>query len=201
LDTLPDDHRHLHPAFRSWLTQRMYAMRFQKLDEWLDRFEVLANFLSHTDQRCLDFQAIAEASDYTEHLLRDTARKVGERLKLIERRTDHEGTWWSLKVDPFSAPPESVDENAEQPETQMERLYREVNDKANAEIRKVILALDSLRGKVEPAVGALVMDASVDLLRISILLTQISMTGVKGDRKDYIEGLRDRLQEILKGRA
>lgn len=177
----------------------MFALRFKKIDEWVDRFSVLANFLSHTDQRCLDVQAISEHSGIADHLLRDTVRKIGEPLKLIERKTDHEGTWYSLRVDPFSAPPNEGEEDRDQPESQMERLYRECNDEANAGVRAAILKLDRLRGKVEPAVGALVMDVVVDLSRLSILLTQISAAGVKGDRKDYIEGLRERVQEILKG--
>lgn len=199
MDPGTDNRRHLHPAFRSWLTQRMYALRFKKIDEWVDRFEVVSSFLSHADQRCMDFQAIAEVSGIAENLLRDTVRKVGEPLKLIERKTDHEGTWYSLRVDPFSAPPDHNEEDRAQPESQMERLYRECNDEANAGIRAAILKLDRLRGQVGPAAGALVMDVVVDLSRLSILLTQISAAGVKGDRRDYIEGLRDRVQEILKG--
>jgi hypothetical protein len=176
----------------------MYALHFQKIDEWISRFEVLAGFLSHRNKRCLDFQAIAETSGYADHLLRDTAKKVGERLKLMGRTTDHEGTWYFLRVDPFVAPAESDGVVADQTESQMERLYRECCDGANVDVRKVILKLDRLRKQVQPAVGALVMDAVVDLSRLSILLTQISAAGVKGDRRDYIEGVRDRVQDILR---
>jgi hypothetical protein len=182
------------------MVQRMYEMRCRHIDDQVDRFEVIANYLSHTDQRCLDFQAIAEDSGYSDSSLRDTVRRIGTKLKLVERTTDLEGAWYSLKVDPFSRPDDAPDEEKrEVPETQMERLYRECCDDANAEIRKTVLKLDELRSKVQPAVGSLVTDLVVDLSRVSILLTQISAAGVKGDRESYIKGLRERVQRILKG--
>jgi len=176
-------------------------MRFQKLDEWADRFEAIAGFLSHKDKRNLDLQVVGEMTGYAENLLRDTVKKVGEKLELLERTTDHEGTWYSLRVDPFSAPPSHTEEDREQPESQMERLYRECCDQANEGVRKVILKLDVLRGSVEPPVGAMLMDAVVDLHRLSILLTKISAAGVKGDRRDYIEALREQIDTILRGSA
>jgi hypothetical protein len=195
----PNTRKRLHPDFRAWLVQHMHSMRFQTPDEWANRFELVAGFLSHTEQRCLDVQAISEVSGYTDSLLRDTVRRVGEHLRLIARTSDHEGTWYKLLVDPFSAPTAAEKPVVpEETESQMERLYRECCDEANEGVREVIAKLNRLRGQVQPAVGALVMDAAVDLSRLSTLLTEISAAGVQGDRKDYIEGVRNRIQRILK---
>jgi hypothetical protein len=173
-------------------------------DDQISRFEVVANYLCHTDQRRLDFQVMASDSGYADHLLRGTIRRIAEPLGLIEKSLDREGSWFSLKVDPFSAPPEEeekeVETDAPQEESSMERLYRECCDEANTSIRGTILGLDGLRGKVEPAVGSLLMDACVELSQISILLTRISATGVKPDRSDYISDLRTKVQEILRNR-
>jgi len=193
----------MNPEFRSWLTQIMFASRttIRRIDEHVDRFMVVAGYLSHNEQRHLDFQAIAEDSGYDDSLLRGTVSRA-ERLDLIEKKIDHEGYWYSLKVDPFSAPAyeeEKEPVTTEREESRMECLYRECCDDANSGVRGTILKLDALRGKVEPAVGALLMDAVVDLSRISILLTKISATGVKNDRDDYISDIRERVQEILKG--
>lgn len=179
----------------------MFQERFQKVEDQVNRFEIVCGFLSHKDQRLLDFQAIAEDSGYSDNLLRDTMRRIGERLGLVEKVLSHEGFWYSLKVDPFSPPHEVEQEpKSEQVgESSMERLYRECCDEANEGVREVILQLDTMRKKVEPAVGALVMDACVNLGKISILLTQISATGVSGDREEYIKGLREKIQGILKG--
>jgi hypothetical protein len=193
----------LDPEFRSWLTQRMVQERFHKskIDGQIDRFEIVCGYLSHEDQRCLDFQAISEDSGYADHLLRDSTRRIGERFGLVEKRLDHEGTWYSLKADPFSPPvPEvEVEQVKDQGESSMERLYRECCDDANRGVRDVVLKLEAMRRQVEPAVGALVMDAQADLSQISILLTKISATGVKENREDYIGELREKIQEILKG--
>lgn len=183
--------------FRSWLANRMYSEGFKDIEERIDRFEVVAAFLSPTDSRCLDFQAIAADSGHADNLLRSMIRSVGGPMGLIEKTVDHEGAWFSLTVDPYS-PPDGAASDEVKIESSMERLYRECCDEANASVRKTVMNLDTLRGKVQPAVGALIMDACVDLSRVSILLTRISATGVKGDREGHIKNLCEKVKEILR---
>jgi hypothetical protein len=203
LTDTPVDHdtarRRMDPQFRSWLIQHMYAARFKKIDEQVDRFEVVASCLSHTDQRQVDFEALAEESGYAAHILRDTLDRMDEKLNLIEVTHDHEGTWYSLKGDPFSPPaPEDVVEELHNVESQVERLYRECCDEINSGLQQTVQKLEDLRSKVEPAVGSLLMDACADILKLREKLTRISATGVKKDREDYIRGLREEVRDLLR---
>lgn len=194
------DREPLNPQFRSWLIQRMYELRCQKIDEQVERFEVVANALCHTERRPLDFEALAEISGHAAHLLRDTMKRLTDKLDLVEVTRDHEGTWYSLKHDPFGGPPEEIDPGPDV-ESSIERLYRECCDEINDGLRKVVKKLESTRPEVEPAVGALLMDACADILSIREKLTRISATGVKRDRETYISGIREDLREILRGDA
>ena len=61
--------------------------------------------------------------------------------------------------------------------------------------------LEEMRGGLEPAEGALIMDACADILTLREKLTRISATGVKRDRETYISGIREDLKGILRGEA
>lgn len=187
----------LSPQFRSWLVRTMYENKCQKIDEQVERFEVVADALSHEDQRKLDFEALAAESGIAANLLKDTMHRLAEKLGLVEVQRDHEGVWYSLKHDPYGEPPEEVEPGPDV-ETQMERLYRECVDDVNNGLRRVVGKLEELRGEVEPAVGALLMDSCADILTLREKLTRISATGVKRDRKDYISKIREDLRNMLR---
>jgi len=179
----------------------MYIAKCQKIDEQIDRFEVVANVLSHAEQRRVDFNDLADRSGHAAHLLKDTVVKIGSNYELLEVRRDHEGTWYSLKVDPFAPPAEEeLIEEGPDVETIIERLYRESCDEVNDGLRQIVRSLEELRGGLEPAHGAVLMDACADILRLREKLTRISATGVKRDRETYISEIREDLRDLLGGR-
>ena len=195
------DRRKLDPHFQSWLVRRLYEIKGRNIDEKIDRFEVVANVLCHTEQRQLDFEALAIDSGYSVRNLKTTVAQLGVNFELIEVKRDHEGTWYSLTRNPFEPPEDIEEEDRPDVETPIERLYRECCDEVSDGLHQTVRRLESIRGEVQPAVAAVIMDACADILTQRANLTRVAATGVNRDRETYIKGLRDNLRNILGDRS
>ena len=205
----PVEHRPLKPfnaQFRLWASRKLFAVRCERIEEHIRRFEVMAPYLSTTEYRHIDFVGLGETTGYAPHLLRDTAKTIAAKGKLLEYHQDNEGAWWSLAADPYLAPPEVLPPHAtpeeERPvpvelptEQEICRLYRTSSDAAGRRLNKVISILEMAHTNAPPEVAALVYDALAEIQTVQQRLTRVCAAGVRADPRHYLSGLINEWKE------
>ena len=205
----PIEHRPLkafNPAFRLWASRKLFIVRCERIEEHIRRFEIIAPYLSTQEYRHLDFIGLSEITGYASHLLRDTAKTIAAKSKLLDYHQDNEGAWWSLAVDPYTKPPELLPPQAV-PEEEMPipaelpseadicRLYRTSSDAAGRRLNKVISILEMAHTNAPPEVAALVYDALAEIQTVQQRLTRVCAAGVRADPRHYLSGLINEWQE------